>query len=564
MRDNTPKKFTQISSKMRYNFIHVFSYISVTLTLIFGLNLTQEVHPVIATIELCMAAILLLNLLYLRHSKNINIASSIILVTLGFLTFSIYVEGGISETGNLWIMVLPLLTFYLKDDDVSFYWIGAFLFILSFIDIAMLVEYLPQSYNKSTIRQTYIVFFVITLLSYFHNRIKNVSHKQMIQAQKGMSSILQNMQDTYFRTELDSSIITISPSVQQLSGYTVEEVMGTNMLEYYLDPDVRIEFLESLNENSGRITNFQLRFRHKYNRTLWTLVNAQYIYDEDNVVIGIEGTAKDITALKETQTALESLNQSLETRIKAGVDELRQRDAMLLQQARMAQMGEMLSMIAHQWRQPLSSVAAITANLKLSIALEETLSSEELDDSLDKIDNHVAFLSSTIDDFRNFFRTNQEPKPTEFSVIMEKALEILQPALVNNNIVLHKQCDIHKSFDSFENELIQVAINIVNNAVDILKERPQPREIYLHGYESEGKQILTIEDNAGGIDETILPNIFDPYFSTKSEKNGTGLGLYMSKTIVEEHCHGKLEAKNLVNGVCFTISLPLNPHNKEF
>lgn len=560
MKDNTPKSFSQISQQMRHHFIHIFSYISIFLTAVFGMNPTGEIHPIIANLELFVAFVLILNLFILRRTNNLKYASSIILLTLGILLLSIYTQGGISQTGNLWIMAFPLLSFYLKDNRESFYWIGFFTTILLAINILMILGYIPLAYEKSVLRQTFVVYIVITLLSYFHNRIKSVSQTQIVTAEENISAILENMQDTYFRTQMDSSIVMISPSVKQLSGYSEEEVLGTNMLEYYLDPDVRVDFLDQLNRNQGRVTNFQLRFRHKQQKTLWTLVNAQYIYDEDNIVVGIEGTAKDITTLKETQMALEELNNHLESRINKGIDEIRQRDAMLLQQARMAQMGEMLSMIAHQWRQPLSSVAAISSNLKLSLTLEETISNEELDTAIDKIDNHIAFLSSTIDDFKNFFRTDQEAKPTQLHTIMMKALEILHPAIVNNNINLNKSCETHKSFDSFESELIQVAINIVNNAIDILKERPEPREIYIHGYEEEENSlVLTISDNAGGINETILPNIFDPYFSTKSEKNGTGLGLYMSKTIVEEHCHGKLKAQNLENGVCFTISLPLTP-----
>jgi len=561
MKDNRPKNFAQISEEMKLTFVYVFSYIAITLTLLFGLNITQEIHPIIANIELATAFLLSLNLIILHRKKNLQVASSVVLIVLGFVTLSIYFQGGISGTGNLWIMVFPLLAFYLKREDTSLYWVGGFIIILIVIDIAMLMEVVPQAYTKPVLRQTFIVLIVVSLLSYYHNRIKSASQDQMFKTEANMTAILDNMQDTYFRTALDSSIIIISPSVKQLSGYTPEEVLGTNMLEYYLEPDVRVKFLETLNQNNGTITNFQLRFRHKHHKVLWTLVNAQYIYDNDGVVVGIDGTAKDITALKETQTQLEELNSSLETRIKEGVNDIRQRDAMLLQQARMAQMGEMLSMIAHQWRQPLSSITAVSSNIKLGLALDETTDPKELDLALSKINSHVAFLSSTIDDFRNFFRTNQEPKPTSLVAIMTKVLEILQPNIINNSIILHQNCEVSGTFKSFENELIQVAINIVNNAIDALKAQDSPREIWLHGYIEDKMQVITISDNGGGIDPKVLPNIFDPYFSTKSEKNGTGLGLYMSKTIVEEHCKGKLEVKNASNGACFKISLPIESSN---
>lgn len=262
---------------------------------------------------------------------------------------------------------------------------------------------------------------------------------------------------------------------------------------------------------------------------------------------------------------LVTINQNLATRIEEEVEKNRQKDKHILQQSRMAQMGEMISMIAHQWRQPLGSISAVVASMKLKILLNKfDLTSEDgreayqhfTHESLHKIEEYVRFLTNTIDDFRNFFKPDKHKESISLLKLTNRTLEIIGKALEINGITVHVDARTSKEIMVYANEITQVILNILKNAEDVFKERgTESASINITLFEKENIQTIEIEDNAGGIPETILPHIFEPYFSTKQEKNGTGLGLYMSKIIVEEHCHGTLRAENTPVGARFIITL---------
>ena len=260
--------------------------------------------------------------------------------------------------------------------------------------------------------------------------------------------------------------------------------------------------------------------------------------------------------MTDLEAALLTLNKSLHLKVHKGIEEIRQKDEFILQQSRLAQMGEMIAMIAHQWRQPLSSISAISTKLQLSLALDETISKEDLKHELETIDQRITLLSKTIDDFRNFYNTNNESKPFELSKTISHAVEILSPAINNADVEIIFEHDFHGNIVSMESELIQVLMNIIKNAIDIHKEHSGNKKVWIRGYQDETNVYILIEDNAGGIDEKIINKVFEPYFSTKREKHGMGLGLYMSQLIIHEHCHGKLTVHNSDAGACFTITLP--------
>lgn len=260
-----------------------------------------------------------------------------------------------------------------------------------------------------------------------------------------------------------------------------------------------------------------------------------------------------------------TINQNLASRIEEEVEKNRQKDKHILQQSRMAQMGEMISMIAHQWRQPLGSISAVVAGMKLKILLNKfDLTKEDgreayiqfTHESLHKIEEYVRFLTNTIDDFRNFFKPDKHKESISLERLAIRTLEIIGKALEINGITVYMDVQSSKEIMVYANELTQVILNILKNAEDVFKERSvESASIHITIFEEENNQIIAIQDNAGGIPETILPHIFEPYFSTKQEKNGTGLGLYMSKIIIEEHCHGILKVENTPSGARFSIIL---------
>jgi len=259
--------------------------------------------------------------------------------------------------------------------------------------------------------------------------------------------------------------------------------------------------------------------------------------------------------LKIKSDKISYLNDNLEERVKEEVAKNRSKDVQLIHQARLAQMGEMLSMIAHQWRQPLSAISATSASLNLKARLNK-LDNERILKMTDNISGFSQHLSDTIDDFRNFFKPNKDKIETNFDCIIESVEKLIISSLEHKNITLTKELNAHMPFLSFPNELKQVLLNLIRNAEDALVENGvENAYIKISTYKLEGKTILEVLDNGGGINKNIIDKIFDPYFSTKLEKDGTGLGLYMSKMIIEEHCKGRLTVKNRDAGAVFQIIL---------
>ncbi len=265
--------------------------------------------------------------------------------------------------------------------------------------------------------------------------------------------------------------------------------------------------------------------------------------------------------VRERTEELENLNASLKERIAAEVKKSRESEQLLVQQSKMSAMGEMIGMIAHQWRQPLSSIGVVIGNLKVRYDLE-MLDKEFFDQSVQDINDQTKYLSATITDFRRFLSPTKKREQVCFNEVIEKALKIIGKSLENKNIQLKRDYRYERELETFPNELVQVVINILKNAQDVFLEREiETPVIELSGWENEKHLGFHISDNAGGIPNEILEKVFDPYFTTKQESDGTGLGLYMSKTIIEKHCHGTLLARNGGDGAVFQIELPyLNPH----
>lgn len=245
--------------------------------------------------------------------------------------------------------------------------------------------------------------------------------------------------------------------------------------------------------------------------------------------------------------------KQLEQETKEKTEELIKKEKMFMEQSRLAQMGEMISMIAHQWRQPLGAIAAIMATIKVKAELTEEVSIEELTGQLDHANSLIQHLSKTVDDFKDFFKPSNKRIPISLDELVTETLEIVRVPLSNNNNIEVK-CEFNSKHrvEVFGNELKQVLLSIINNASDVM---PDGGVIDITTETLEEKVVVKISDSGGGIPEYDLKHIFDPYFSTKG-KNGTGLGLYMCKTIVEDHCLGVLTAYNKDKGAVFEMTFP--------
>ena len=233
--------------------------------------------------------------------------------------------------------------------------------------------------------------------------------------------------------------------------------------------------------------------------------------------------------------------------------QIKLRDKFIQEQAKLAQMGELLNMIAHQWRQPLTAISATSEHVKLQSMLNQT-SNEDIVKSMDEIYTYTSHLSNTINDFRDFYKNDKEMSKTSMNTLVEKALNIIEDSLSYKNIQVTRDLNSDTSFSTFENEVTQVILSILQNSEEILlSNKIENPNIVLKTYEDEKNIYLSIHDNGGGIKKSILDKVFEPYFSTKNEKNGTGLGLYFAKRIIENNCKGTLEAKNNHNGAVFIL-----------
>jgi len=237
--------------------------------------------------------------------------------------------------------------------------------------------------------------------------------------------------------------------------------------------------------------------------------------------------------------------------------ELRDQEEVMIAQSRHAAMGEMIGMIAHQWRQPITVIAMGANNMLVDIELEE-VKEESFKEEAKNILKQTEYLSKTIDDFRNFFRPDKEKEEVNLEEVMTEAQKIIGKTLEHANITLSIKDKNGYKVKTYSRELLQVFINLLKNAKEaLIGHRSTDRHIDVMISDDADNVITTVCDNGGGIDEAVIDKIFDPYFTTKDEKIGTGLGLYMSKTIVEKHLHGTIEVSNTKEGACFKIAIPL-------
>ncbi len=258
---------------------------------------------------------------------------------------------------------------------------------------------------------------------------------------------------------------------------------------------------------------------------------------------------------------LKKVNENLELRVEEELKKNREKEKFLMYQSRLAQMGEMINMIAHQWRQPLNSVAIMVQTIGLKFK-NDSLTQEEFLELQQKILGQIDYMSGTIDAFRNFFKPNKEPEEFVLEDVISNVIEMSGYSMQKEGIELeYFQSDKIKLF-GYPNELGQVILNIVNNAKEqLLEKNVADKKITIKVISDEKKVLIEISDTAGGIAEEIIEKVFEPYFSTKEGKNGTGLGLYIVKMIIEEHMGGDITVGNTEKGARFTIEL--NRGNKE-
>jgi len=410
------------------------------------------------------------------------------------------------------------------------------------------------------------LMFLILFLTYRTHK----KYESDISEQKKVFEILfQKSSDGILLIENERVTDCNEAVLEMLKSPNVDEILNKRLSE--LSPAIQWDGRDSLAKMEEMIQiclekgkhNFEWIHSRMDGENFWVEVALTALHIQNKEIIHVSW--RNISQRKALEASLQQksqlykkLNQELDTTVK-------QQSAHLIQQSRLAQMGEMISMIAHQWRQPLASISTITGTLNLSIVMEQFDKEKSLKklESISEISQH---LSSTIDVFRSFFKEDKNSEVFTLSEIIDSCMDIIGPLLTSKNIILKSNIDDTLFVKVPPNEFKQVILNFLKNAEDVLVDRniSEPY-IWIDVYEKDSMVHLSIEDNAGGIPEDIIEKIFDPYFTTKSLSGGTGLGLYMSKIILEEHCKSRYLVKNTSRGAQFEIIMPLNKNitNKE-
>lgn len=324
--------------------------------------------------------------------------------------------------------------------------------------------------------------------------------------------------------DLTNDIVFYSKIWKQLLGYNDDEI-SQELYEWYnrIHPDDKEKVIQDLDEHfAGKTPYFVNRHRlmHKNKSYIHVSCRAKAIYDENHLPIRMVGLYTDIT---EQQISYQKIKEQEE---------------LMIAQSRHAAMGEMISMIAHQWRQPIANIAMGANNIILDIELD-SLEIQEAKLECEGILEQTKYLSNTIDDFRNFFKEEKNKVSTDIEQVIENSINLMEKSLENNDITIERIFFKTEKIDTLPREILQILLNIIKNAKEILVEKEiENKVIKIYTSEDDVYLYIDIEDNAGGVPKENLNKIFQPYFTTKDEHNGTGLGLYMSKTMAQKHLGG--------------------------
>ena len=412
-----------------------------------------------------------------------------------------------------------------------------------------------QIQNKHLLT-TFIKMFIIEEENYYENKtLKN--------------SIMNNINNKM--EIIKKSITKIDLNTQKKDDY-VHLDLQINSISIYLTSLINYDLSLAINEkrNTDRIFNIILIFSiiSIFIVFLFSIILSIFII---NNFKQLHNSLEKKVNIKTKE--LQELNNYLEVKISKEVAQNRKKDIIMFQQARFASLGEMLNNIAHQWRQPLGSITMIIQSFQTKLLLGKLTQSfvdEKVKDALFLASN----MSNTLDDFKNFFSPNKIKSEFSIKNCIEHSIELSKYLLIQENIEVKLSIRKNIKINSFYNELSHVFLNIISNSKDALSSNVDKNDriikIIVNKYKNH--LIVNILDNGGGIPQEILPKIFEPYYTTKYKSAGTGIGLYMSKQIIEKHMDGEIFCKNISHKIkdervfncsLFTIKIPIQNEDRK-
>lgn len=405
----------------------------------------------------------------------------------------------------------------------------------------------------------------VLLTPYEADKVVDIIRKIRFSSQMNRQLLKKNHLLNQYKNALDASLIIsktdkngiinyVNDKFCEISEYLPSEIIGqTHRL--FKHPETTKEQMTELWKTiqSKRVWHGTIANRTKSGAAFYSDTFILPLLDERNEIDEYMDMRIDITEIKNYLRIIQS-------KVEEAREEILLQQQQLIAQSRAAALGEMLDNIAHQWRQPIGAINNAIINAEFAIELTG-IDPKQILETFASITHYTAFLSKTIDDFRNFSHPDKEKSTFSLHESITQTIEIIRGAYEMNHISLSYDPDAAlRSVQVFgpQGELSQVILNVLSNARDAVKENKSGSgDVRIDLCFRNETVTLTISDNAGGIPESVLPKIFDPYFTTKNKAQGTGIGLYMSKTIVEKHFEGKIEALNGDEGAVFTITLPI-------
>ena len=442
------------------------------------------------------------------------------------------------------------------------------MYVLSFLVIGLVIHYGLVHESENT-EELFLILILIIVIFLYREGLLHKNNEKLKILQDELIELNYNLEAKFISVNhdlekaqevakigswvLDNQKKDLRWSVQTYIMFEIsQDVKHENLYSEFMNrvhPDDLDNLRSTFNESLQNKENY--KFEHRLlmddGSIKYIFENCETSYDDNGKPLVSYGTVQDIT-----EATIHKMK-------------LKEKNLQLLHKSRLAQMGEMLSMIAHQWKQPLGSISAAQISVLMAIEMQQyDLNDKDqreeflkfTQDKLHKISRYVQNLSQIIADFSDFYKPNQKSEIIKIDDVIKKSNSLFGDILSQSAIDLEINLDSDDKVYIHENEFIQVVLNIVMNAKEQLVDKCiVDAKITIETYSIADDVFVEISDNAGGIEEDIISKLFDPYFSTKLEKNGTGLGLYMSKTIIKDYHHGDIYAKNSENGAIFTIRI---------
>jgi PAS domain S-box-containing protein len=382
-------------------------------------------------------------------------------------------------------------------------------------------------------------------------------HEALRESEEKFRALIESTSDWIWEIDTSGRYTYSSPKIRDILGYEPGEVLGKTPFDLMPAEEadrLRPQVMATI-AAQGVLQGLENTAVHKDGRRVTLETSGVPVFARNGQWQGYRGIDRDITGRKRAEGALEEMNRTLHVRIQQEVEKNREKDRLMMVQSRQAAMGEMLGNIAHQWRQPLNIVGLIIQDIHDAQAHGQ-LTPDYLEKSVRRGMDVIQHMSQTIDDFRTFYRTDKEKQTFVLNEIVDRVFSFVESSFRNSQLVIDVKMPAAVTATGYPNEFAQVLLNILNNAKDVLLERRvrSPR-IAVHVFSDQGRSVVTIADNAGGIIAEDLDRVFEPFFTTKDEGKGTGIGLYLSKIIIEKNMSGRLTARNIAGGAEFRIEV---------